>query len=228
MPLQNHSSGHLGGRSTLWSAEEMLERQRQRADIPVHAKTAHNGLPHKRLDENLRRIVPHDPPLLLKRPNRARDWTELIFLFVCFLFCFPCLHIRLMLPHVYVAPTEVRSTRLLQRKADWHLPVPNRCHVQWMSGRHPLLRESLCGKSVWLFSFFFFLFLFFSCFGGRDGGGQHAIYSLVQRKRRKEMGRGWICIDALFSSSSFFFFFFFFFLFSFSFFFFFLVVGLLL
>ena len=30
---------------TLWLAEEMLDRQCQRVDIPIHARTAHNGLP---------------------------------------------------------------------------------------------------------------------------------------------------------------------------------------
>ena len=36
-----------------WSAEEMLDGQRQRVDIPRLARTANNGLPLKRLEEDL-------------------------------------------------------------------------------------------------------------------------------------------------------------------------------
>ena len=52
-PLRNHPSGHLGGWVKPWSAEEVLDGQHQRVDIPAHARTAHNGLFQKRLDENL-------------------------------------------------------------------------------------------------------------------------------------------------------------------------------
>ena len=52
-PLQNHPSGHLGGWATPWSAEEMLDGQYQTVDIPAHARTAHNGLPRKRPEEDL-------------------------------------------------------------------------------------------------------------------------------------------------------------------------------
>ena len=53
-PLQNHPSRHLGGKATPWSVEEMLDGQRQRVDIPAHARTAHNGLrKKKRLEEDL-------------------------------------------------------------------------------------------------------------------------------------------------------------------------------
>ena len=49
-PLKNHLSGHLGagrgGDAELWLAEEMLNEQCQRVDIPAHARTAHNGLPY--------------------------------------------------------------------------------------------------------------------------------------------------------------------------------------
>ena len=38
-PLKNHSSGHLGGWATPWSAEEMLDGQHQRVDIPASART---------------------------------------------------------------------------------------------------------------------------------------------------------------------------------------------
>ena len=42
-----------GRRATLWSAEEMLDGQQQRVDIPAHARTAYNGLLKKRVDEDL-------------------------------------------------------------------------------------------------------------------------------------------------------------------------------
>ena len=50
---QNHPSGHLRGCAALWSAEEMLYGQRQRVDVPIHARTAHDGFPQKRLEEDL-------------------------------------------------------------------------------------------------------------------------------------------------------------------------------
>ena len=50
-PLQNHPTRHLGGWTM--SAEKMLDGQYQSVDIPVHARTAHKGLLHKRLEENL-------------------------------------------------------------------------------------------------------------------------------------------------------------------------------
>ena len=71
-PLQNHSLGHPGRRATPWSAEEKLDGQHQRADIPAQARTANKGLLQKRLEEDLCWIVPHGP----RRPNRSRDWTE--------------------------------------------------------------------------------------------------------------------------------------------------------
>ena len=49
----NHPSGYLGGWARPWSAEEMLDGQHQRVDIPVHARSAHNGLLQKRLEEDL-------------------------------------------------------------------------------------------------------------------------------------------------------------------------------
>ena len=47
-PLENHPSGHLGG-----SAEEMLDGQHQRVDIPALARTAHKGFVQERLEEDL-------------------------------------------------------------------------------------------------------------------------------------------------------------------------------
>ena len=52
-PVQNHSSGHLGGWAMPWSAEEKLDGQYQRADIPAHARAAHKGLLQRRLEEDL-------------------------------------------------------------------------------------------------------------------------------------------------------------------------------
>ena len=45
--------GAGGGGGKQWLAEQILDRQRQRVDIPAHVKTAHNGLPRKRLKEDL-------------------------------------------------------------------------------------------------------------------------------------------------------------------------------
>ena len=52
-PLQNHPPRHLGGLATLWSAEDQLDGQHQRMNIPCHARTAHKGLLQKRLEEDL-------------------------------------------------------------------------------------------------------------------------------------------------------------------------------
>ena len=52
-PPQNHPSGHVGGWTTTWAAEEMLGGQHQRVDIPAYARTAHKGLLQKRLEEDL-------------------------------------------------------------------------------------------------------------------------------------------------------------------------------
>ena len=55
---ENPPSGHLGGWTTLWSAEEMLGGQHQRVNIPAYARTAHKGLVQKRLAEDFCWIVP--------------------------------------------------------------------------------------------------------------------------------------------------------------------------
>ena len=49
----------LGGWATPWSAEELLNGQHQRDDIPAHAGTAHSGLQQKRLEEDFCWIVCH-------------------------------------------------------------------------------------------------------------------------------------------------------------------------
>ena len=74
-PLQNHPSGHLGGWAASWSAEEMLDGQHQKVDIPAHAKTAYKGLLQKRLEEDLCWIVPHVPPAT--QSVKGLNWTEL-------------------------------------------------------------------------------------------------------------------------------------------------------
>ena len=52
-PLQNHTSGHLGGCTTPWSADDMLDGQHQRTDISAHARTVRKGLQQKGLEEDL-------------------------------------------------------------------------------------------------------------------------------------------------------------------------------
>ena len=52
-PVQNHPSGCLGGWVTPWLAEEMLDGQHQKVDIPAHARTALKGLLQKKLEEDL-------------------------------------------------------------------------------------------------------------------------------------------------------------------------------
>ena len=43
----------LGGLATMWSAEDVLDGQRQRVDIPPHARTADKGLLQESLEEDL-------------------------------------------------------------------------------------------------------------------------------------------------------------------------------
>ena len=63
VPLQNHSSGHLGGWATPWSAEEMLDGEHQGVHISSHARTTHNGL----LQKKTGRVS------LLNRPSCSSD-----------------------------------------------------------------------------------------------------------------------------------------------------------
>ena len=55
----------------------MLDVQRQNADILVHAKTAHNGLPQKRLNKALCWIVLHVTPTTLSVKGLNWKWNEL-------------------------------------------------------------------------------------------------------------------------------------------------------
>ena len=71
--LQNHPSRHLGGWTTPWPAEEMLDGQHQRVDIAAHARTTHNGLLQRDWKRSSAELVLTSP----RRPNRSRDWTEL-------------------------------------------------------------------------------------------------------------------------------------------------------
>ena len=60
-PLQNHPSGHLGRWVTLWLAEEMLDVQHWKMDIPVQVRIAHKGFLQTRLEEDLCWIAPYVP-----------------------------------------------------------------------------------------------------------------------------------------------------------------------
>ena len=67
-----------GGRQSR-SAEELLDGQHQRLDIPARSGTAHSGLPQKTGKGSLLNrpscLLP--PPLPPGRSNRSRGWTEL-------------------------------------------------------------------------------------------------------------------------------------------------------
>ena len=69
-PPQNHPSGHLRG----WSAEEMLNEQHQKVDIPAHTRTVHSGLLQETLEENLCWIVCHVPPTT--QSVKGLTWTS--------------------------------------------------------------------------------------------------------------------------------------------------------
>ena len=63
-PLQNHPSKHLGGWTTPWSAEEVLDGHHQRVDIPAHVRTAHSGLLQKTLEEGAESSLMSPPTTL--------------------------------------------------------------------------------------------------------------------------------------------------------------------
>ena len=60
-PLQIIFQGTLKGGQLPWLAEEVLDGQYERVDIPAHARTAHNSLLQKSLEEDL----------LLNRPSSS-------------------------------------------------------------------------------------------------------------------------------------------------------------
>ena len=70
-----HPSWHLGGRATQQSADEMMDGQHQRVDIPGYARTAHEDLPYKRLEEGLSWIV--RLVFSTTRFVEGLNWTEL-------------------------------------------------------------------------------------------------------------------------------------------------------
>ena len=74
-PLQTHPPGHLGGLATMLSAENILDWQHQRVDIPAHARTVHKDLLQERLEEDLRWTVPHVPSTT--QSVKGLNWTEL-------------------------------------------------------------------------------------------------------------------------------------------------------
>ena len=51
--------GKIWGWLMPWSAQKMMDRQCQTVDVPVYAGPTHDGLPQKRLEEDLCRIIPH-------------------------------------------------------------------------------------------------------------------------------------------------------------------------
>ena len=77
--LQNQCSGHLWGWAMLWPAEEVLDRQDQRVDIPAHARTAHERLLHKKKwrKKNWKRMSAESSFMSPQQPYRSRDWTDL-------------------------------------------------------------------------------------------------------------------------------------------------------
>ena len=50
---KNHLTGELGEWAMPWSAEENLDGQLQRVEIPAHIRTVYKGLLRKRLEEDL-------------------------------------------------------------------------------------------------------------------------------------------------------------------------------
>ena len=73
--------GHLVGWVMPWLAEEMLDGQHQRVDIPAHARNGQNDPLQKRLAEDLHWIIPHvtPPPMTqwVMGLNRTElNWTE--------------------------------------------------------------------------------------------------------------------------------------------------------
>ena len=52
----------------------MLDGQRQSVDVFAYARAVQDGLPEKRLEEDLCWIVFHVPPMI--SPSRSKSWTE--------------------------------------------------------------------------------------------------------------------------------------------------------
>ena len=52
-PPQNHPSGQLGGSEAPWASVEILDGQHEKVDISAHARTAHDCLLKKKLEEDI-------------------------------------------------------------------------------------------------------------------------------------------------------------------------------
>ena len=105
-----------------WSAEEMLDAQRQRVNILAYARTTHDGLPQKRLKKDLSWIVLHVSwhPII-----KGLNWTEPI-------------------PHPQ-PPTPIPSTSIPEKTPAHHRKQgPRRW---WPSSSCPCWR-STCGCLV--------------------------------------------------------------------------------
>ena len=75
-PLQNRPSWHLGGWETPWSAEEMLDGQHQRVDVPAYARAAPDGLLQICLEQNFCRIIPYVSPTTKSAKGTEMNRTE--------------------------------------------------------------------------------------------------------------------------------------------------------
>ena len=71
--LQCYLPWHLGRWATPWLADEMLDGQHQRVDIPTHARNAHRGLLKKRLEEDFAESSAMSP----WQPYWTRNWTDM-------------------------------------------------------------------------------------------------------------------------------------------------------
>ena len=61
-PGQPLAQGTLERRTTPWSAEEILDGQRQRVGVHAHVRSAQDDLPQKRLEKDLCGVVPQLSP----------------------------------------------------------------------------------------------------------------------------------------------------------------------
>ena len=61
-PLQNHPSGHPRRWATPWLSNEMRNKQRQRLDVPIHTRTAHDGFSQKKTGRESVLNRPSCPP----------------------------------------------------------------------------------------------------------------------------------------------------------------------
>ena len=84
--LQHFPSENLRGWATPWSVKEMLDGQRERAEVPACARTAHDDFPQKKARKES--LLNH-PSCPHRQPSRSRDWTELnyILLYTHMQFC---------------------------------------------------------------------------------------------------------------------------------------------